>query len=113
LRSDGTGVATIRATGVPLQEAQTVIRFVAPWRFLIAAVIGALVGWLLRTRARSKSARSVLIAVASAAVALVAYMLGIRWLQWAPQAQVGEALAFFIAAAGAFTGVAGLLKAKT
>lgn len=113
LRSDGTGVATIRATGVPLQEAQTVIRFVAPWRFLIAAVIGALVGWLLRTRARSKSARSVLIAVASAAVALVAYMLGIRWLQWAPQAQVGEALAFFIAAAGAFTGVAGLLRAKT
>jgi hypothetical protein len=113
LRSDGTGIANVRATGVPLEAAQAAVNFVAPWRFLIAGLIGAAVGWILRTRARSKSLRSALVAAAAAAVALVAYMLGIRWLQWSPEAQAGEALAFFIAAAGAFTGVTGLLKAKS
>lgn len=111
LRSDSTGTATVRVTGAPLQAAATQVSFVTPWRFLIAALLGAAVGWFLRTRGRSKSVRSVALAIAAAAVLLVAYMIGIRWMQWTPAAQIGEALAFFIGAMGAYLGLQALLSA--
>jgi hypothetical protein len=100
-------------TGAPFESASVDVKFSAPWIFLIAGLIGAVVGWLLRTRARTKSIGSFIVAICSGAVALAAYALGIRWTQWVPLAQVGEALAFFVAAAGAFTGAQFLLGRKT
>lgn len=113
LRSESAGTATIHVSGDPMQDAQVTVEFVTPWRTLLAALLGAVTGWFLRTRGRSRSARSAMLAVATSAVLLVAYMLGIHWLQWAPSAQAGEALAFFVSAMGAYLGLQALLKSAT
>jgi len=105
LRSEGMGAAVIRASGAPFQDATVTVNFKAPWIFILAALVGALLGWYVRTRGRSKSVRSALTALASALILLAAYMIGIRWLEVVPQAQVGEALAFVVGAIGAYVGL--------
>jgi hypothetical protein len=108
LRSDGTGAATVSASGNPFSLGSTSVDFATPYRFLIASLIGAIVGWIARTRARSRSWRSIVVALASSAILAAAYAIGIRWFEWAPDATAGEALAFFVAAIGAYTGLKAL-----
>lgn len=110
LRSDGTGTASITAAGEPYAQAMTTVRFQTPINFLIAAGIGALVGWIARTRARRFAAGSLLMAVASSAILTAAYAIGLNWMRWAPQAGAGEALTFFVAAMGAYLGLRALTR---
>jgi hypothetical protein len=109
LRSDGTGTATITAEGGPFQAGTATVRFISPRNFLIATLVGALAGWIARTRGRRWSLGELLVAIASASILAAAYAIGIHWLKWAPDAGVGEALAFFVAAMGAYSGMRALL----
>jgi hypothetical protein len=112
LRSDGVGMALLSASGVPFSSSEEKVEFVKPWSFLVAALLGAIAGWVVRTRARSKSLRSALVAVASAAIVTAAYSIGIRLAQWAPEATVGEALTFFVAAIGAYLGIKAIMPVR-
>ena len=105
IRSEGFGVAAISASGVPFVPAEGSIGFAKPWSFLIAVALGAIAGWLIRIRGRRKTFGSLLLAIASACVVTAAVSVGIRLAQWAPEATVGEALTFFVAAIGAWGGI--------
>lgn len=108
LRSDGTGTATITAAGGPFRPGTATVRFAFPLDFLIATVLGAVTGWLVKKRARDLTLRSCIVAVASACILGTAYAIGIHWLEWAPDASVGEGLSFFVAAMGAYSGLKAL-----
>jgi hypothetical protein len=112
IRSDGTGSADVKASGPPFESAATTVEFNRPWRFLVATFLGAVLGWIVKTGARARSMRSIVVALASAAILSAAYAIGIRWLQWAPEAGVGEALGFFVGAMGAYFGMRVLGSAK-
>jgi len=109
LWSDGVGPAFIEASGPPFEAATAMVVFEWPWRFLAATLLGALAGWFVgpKTRGKTKTSpwRSVLVAIVSAAILSAAYAIGINWLRWTPAAVIGDALAFFVAAAGAYLGV--------
>lgn len=106
LRSASTGASTIGVSGLPFESAMTIVEFGKPWSILIAALLGAIAGWIVRMeRRRRRTPWSALVALASAAVVVAAYSVGLRLAHWAPDATVGEALTFFVAAVGAYIGV--------
>jgi hypothetical protein len=105
IRSAGFGPVQLSASGVPFALATSSMNFAKPWSFLVAMVLGAIAGWLIRNSARSRSLGSFLLALASAMVVTAAFSVGIRLAQWAPEATVGEALTFFVAAIGAWGGI--------
>jgi hypothetical protein len=72
---------------------------------VIATLVGALLGWIVKNRARQWSVGSLLVAIACSSILTAAYAIGIHWLRWAPEAGAGEALTFFVAAVGAYLGV--------
>lgn len=110
LRSAGTGATTLAVSGAPFETGKAVVEFGKPWSSLIAAWLGAVAGWVLLMQGRKKkTAWSVIVALASAAFVFAGYSVGIRLAQWAPDATVGEALVFFVAAVGAFMGVKALV----
>lgn len=104
--SVGTGKVTVRGGG--LDGASAEVEYVFPWRFLGAALVGGIVGGLLRKRSRSKTAgafvKSLGIAVLSAAVVVGLYVLGINLVGFALPAHGGEVLVFVVAALGALYG---------
>ena len=111
LRSAGIGAAEIRAGGPPFESEVRIVDFGKPWSSAGAALAGAVVGWvLLHQSRRRKTVWSVIVALASAAFVVAAYSIGIQLANWAPDANVGEALIFFIAAVGAFSGATALVK---
>jgi hypothetical protein len=112
LRSDGTGVATITAMGDPFARGIVTVNFQLPINFLIATLVGAVVGWIVKTRARGFSVGSLLLALASSAILTAAYAIGIHWFKWAPEAGAGAALTFFVAAMGAYLGMRVLTRMK-
>jgi hypothetical protein len=110
LRSDGTGTAIITAAGGPFQPGTASVEFVMPVSFLIATLLGAIVGWVVKIRARRWSLASFLVAVASSCILSAAYAAGIHWLKLVPQAGAGEALSFVVAALGSYGGVSVLKR---
>jgi hypothetical protein len=108
LRSDGTGVAHIRVEGDPFLPATADVLFDVPRNFIIAMLLGALAGWIARMRSHGLSIGSLVMALVCASILSSAYAIGINWLKWAPEATVGEALGFFVAAMGAYTGMRAL-----
>jgi hypothetical protein len=112
IRSAGFGDVALSASGVPFVVGESSMDFAKPWSFLVALALGAIAGWLIRTRARSRSLGSFLLALATAAFVTAAFSVGIRLAQWAPEAAVGEALTFFVAAVGAWSGIKALAVIK-
>jgi hypothetical protein len=111
LRSAGIGAAELRASGPPFESGVRIVDFGKPWSSAAAALIGAIVGWvLLHQSRRKKTVWSIIVALASSAFVVAAYSIGIQLANWAPDANVGEALIFFIAAVGAFFGATALVK---
>ncbi|MEN3950765.1 hypothetical protein [Iodidimonas sp. SYSU 1G8] len=108
IRSESVGSGTISIRGAGLDGATASIVYVFPWRFLGAALIGGIVGGLLRKRTRSRSTatlvKSLGIAVLSAAVVVGLYVLGINLIGFALPAHGGEVLVFVVAALGALYG---------
>lgn len=110
LRSGGTGAATITASGAAYRSGTASVRFRFPAGFLIATLLGAFAGWLAKKRGRNLTGNSCVAALASACILGTAYAIGIHWLAWAPDPGAGEALPFFVAAIGAYSGMNALMK---
>jgi hypothetical protein len=105
LRSVGQGIANITARGAPFGDGKTTVRFRYPLGFALATLAGGLAGWLVKKKARDLSPRSCAVSIGSATILGIAYAIGIRWMPWTPGAAAGEALSFFVAAMGAYTGL--------
>jgi hypothetical protein len=108
VRSESTGSGQITVGAAGLDGATTTVAYVFPWRFLGAALVGGVVGGLLRKRSRSRStgafAKSMGIAVLAAAVVVALYVLGINLVGFALPTHGGEVLVFVVAALGALYG---------
>ena len=117
IRSESVGISKVTARGSGLDEVGAEVEYVFPWRFLGAALIGGIVGGLLRKRARSRStgafAKSIGIAVLSAAVVVALYVLGINLVGFALPSHGGEVLVFVVAALGALYGTRLLTPDRT
>lgn len=117
IRSESVGTGKVTTRGGGLDGASAEVEYVFPWRFLGAALVGGIVGGLLRKRSRSKTAgafvKSMGIAVLSAAVVVALYVLGINLVGFALPAHGGEVLVFVVAALGALYGTKLLAPATT
>jgi hypothetical protein len=113
LRSIGTGPVTITAVSDGLTKGDSEgLEFLFPWRFVIAAISGGLIGALigiLQSRSRLPGLKRILIRLAAGALAGTAvaafYTIGVNVTPIAPTATAGEALVFGLAIAGGFLGL--------
>jgi len=111
IRSVTTGVATVRAEAAGLAPADAKVLFVFPWLFLAAAVLGGVVGSLIRWARTEVAGRRSLwleLLVLGVLVGLVvasAYSIGINLIGFEPATHAGEAVVFVLSALGAFFGI--------
>ncbi|MEN3973989.1 hypothetical protein [Emcibacter sp. SYSU 3D8] len=117
IRSESVGTGQVSGRGAGLDGASAKVEYIFPWRFLGAALVGGVAGGLLRKRSRSKTAgafaKSMGIAVLSAAIVVGLYVLGINLVGFALPAHGGEVLVFVVAALGALYGTRLLAPAVT
>jgi hypothetical protein len=87
------------------------VRFVFPWLFLAAAILGGVVGSLIRWARTENAGRRKLwieLLVLGVLVGLVvasAYSIGINLIGFEPAAHAGEAVVFVLSALGAYFGI--------
>ena len=87
------------------------VQFDTPVGFVVATLLGAMLGWVVKIRAKHWSVPSFLVALASSCILSAAYAAGIHWLKLAPEAGgTGEALSFVVGALGAYGGVSALKR---
>jgi hypothetical protein len=120
IRSRGLGRDTVTAVSQPLLPGTDFVDYVFPWGFLIAAIIGGIVGGLIHEAQAKRSGRrrsrlrvfvaGVGVATLVGVVAAAAYALGINWLDIPPGKTAGEALVFVTAALGAIRGVPAMTR---
>lgn len=104
LRSTGIGKASIEASGSPFDVAVSAVAFVLPWSFLIATLLGGLVGAVATRGGRARLVNTSITGIATGLIAAVLYAVGINVVGFEPTAQVGEAVTFAIAALGSVLG---------
>jgi hypothetical protein len=120
IRSSGLGRATVTAQSQSFQPATEVVDFVFPKAFLIAAVIGGLLGGFVREGYAEWQDKQhvglwgfitgVVLAALVGMVVVVAWALGINLLDIKPVAGSGEALIGVVAALGAIGGLSLIAK---
>jgi hypothetical protein len=105
LHSSEVGVAVIIATSPEFQAGTATVRFQWPVASLIATLLGAIVGSILRSDTRKKLFGSLTIGILAALIVAAAYAAGVSGEYWgAPSGSSGEAVVFFIAAMSGFLG---------
>lgn len=109
VRSVSFGQAAISAISPPLAPTEVPIQFSWPIAFLLASVTGGLLGAAVarfQSPGKKKSLPVVLIRGVLTGIIMVAlYGIGVNLLPIHPTASAGEALAFGVAAIGAFLGL--------
>jgi hypothetical protein len=116
LRSDSPGPVTITASAPGLAEGSATVLFLWPARTLAFALIGGLMGGLLRylPRRRRSSARQfalgLFVAVLTGLVVFLLYAVGVKVLPFEPTVSVGAVLVLAVAAFGAWAGTGLLAK---
>jgi hypothetical protein len=109
VRSVSFGKASINAESPPLASAAVPVYFSWPIAFLLASVIGGLLGAALarlQSSGKKRSLRVVLIRGVLTGILMVAlYAIGVNLLPIHPTATAGETLAFAVAAVGGFIGL--------
>lgn len=109
IRSVGIGDATIKARSAKAASADTSVKFLVPWVFIVCTLAGGLVGSAIRLLTTKKTiaarvvrrlARGILIAV----LVTVGYAIGVNFVGIMPRATAGEALTFVVAAVGSYLG---------
>lgn len=110
LRAHGIGIATVTATGAGFREAEFArVEFQKPRVFIAAALVGALVGGLLRSNRRQRgpgradAADAVLVGMMQGFGATLLYVGAINLIGWAPTEFTGAALVMGIALAAGWT----------
>lgn len=110
LRSQGTGSATVRAEASLTSEDQLEVDFVFPVNFLVAALIGGLLGSIVRVRNKMDDQGKIpwvsfiVTGLITGLIAATVFMLGFNPFIIPLVAKFGEALVFFIACLGGFVG---------
>jgi hypothetical protein len=111
LRSAGIGGAQITATDPPFHAGQSLVEFIWPIAFVLATVIGGIVGALLRKDARQRPLGSLLVGILAATVVCVSHAVGVSTQIWGtPSGGAGEGLFFAIAAIAGFLGREAITK---
>jgi hypothetical protein len=116
IHSGAPGTATVRVEVGDVTSRSATLRFAFPWSFLIAAVLGSLVGALIRGRgASAPSAAHVdaLLGLACGLVAAAAYTLGLNLIGVELSVRVGDAATFVVSALGAAYNLPGLAQARS
>jgi hypothetical protein len=118
VRSEGLGQATVHAELGQLASGLVPIEYEVPWGFLVAAILGGLLGAFIRRRrdeTKDKASRADLpLGVAFGLLGAVAYALGLNLTGAELSVRFGEAATFLIASLSAAFDLPGLegLRAK-
>jgi hypothetical protein len=117
IRSGAPGVATVRVEVGDITARTATLRFSFPWSFIIASVLGSLVGALIRSRRTvDQSNRAVrvdvLLGLAYGLLGAVAYTLGLNLVGVELSVRVGDAATFVVSALAAALDLPGLAKAR-
>jgi len=112
IRSVGLGEARIRAASPSFQGASTSVVFLFPIGYILAALVGGLIGSAIREcyAPRNRKSRGADFAPALAVGLLVGVLVAVAWavgvnvLAVSPAARAGEAAVFVMAALGALAG---------
>jgi hypothetical protein len=109
IRSIGVGEAEITASMANAESDQAIIVFVNPWMFFLIAIIGGLIGSLIKILTdKIGSAKGIIgrlaLGILIAIVVAVAFTVGVNLTGIEPKAKVGEAVIFVLAAIGAWAG---------
>jgi hypothetical protein len=111
LQSVSVGDAVVHASSPPLGAVEGTVRFAWPIAFLAAAAAGGLVGAFLGLprqppgKRRRGVPQALVVGVLTGFVVVALYAVGANVLPVQPTATTGEALAFALAAVGAFVGL--------
>jgi hypothetical protein len=113
LRSRGLGADTVRVSTPGLQEAFVVVRYTWPLGFLLAAILGGLLGGVVpEVRARRRGAgsgkrflKAGTAGMVTGLVVAVGYALGVRLIELDVHPAFGEAGVFLMAALGGMYGI--------
>lgn len=104
-RSVGFGDAEISSPSDVFEHVQTDrVRFAVPWGFVLAVLVGGIVGTIATRSGRTHWGRALAVGVSTGVIVVFAYSVGINLLDVSPTATAGEALAFVLAALGAAAG---------
>ncbi len=103
LRSQGTGLAAVSVSGPGLAEGKLEIEFAIPWHFMLAALVGGLLGAFIRQLWGTRW-RDLIVAVLVAALAATLYVQGVNAFGLAFSATTSEIVTFVVAALGAYGG---------
>ncbi len=114
LRSDAAPSTVVRVGDASVTAEPVTITFDPPWLFLLAAVLGGLIGAFIRGKGRQRWSYAALIGIASAILMTLAYAVGIDWatkvLGATQLASSGEAVVFVLGAVAALVGVSALIR---
>ncbi|MGH9163474.1 MAG: hypothetical protein ACRD2X_26240, partial [Vicinamibacteraceae bacterium] len=111
VRSASVGTSTVTVSSPPLVSAGATITFAWPVTFLVAAVLGGVIGAYLGRRRLSRKDQSrgslyvVGVGALTGIVAVVLYAVGVNVLPVQPVATAGEALVFAVAAVAGYVGL--------
>lgn len=111
IRSASVGKSTVAASSPPLASAHATITFAWPVAFLVAAVLGGVIGAYLGRRRLSRDDKShgpfyvMGVGALTGIVAVALYAVGVNVLPVQPVATAGEALVFAVAAVAGYVGL--------
>jgi hypothetical protein len=111
IRSASVGTSTVAVSSPPLVPAHATIAFAWPLAFVVAAVLGGVIGAYLGRRRLSHDDKShgplyvIGVGALTGIVAVALYAVGVNVLPVQPVATAGEALVFAIAAVAGYVGL--------
>ena len=108
LRSAEVGPAIVTASSATFQTGTTLLAFKWPVALVVATLVGATLGSLLRSDARKNPGR-VVVGILVALIVVAAFAAGVSNRYWgAPAGGTGDAVFFFVAAMSGYLGTAAL-----
>lgn len=112
LRSSGLGRNTIHAEISGIALGQAPIRYTLPWPFLLAAVLGGVLGTLIRRREKRLARADFVAGIVAGLFSAVAYAIGLNVTGIDLNVRVGEAAVLVVATLGAGLDLPGLMAIR-
>jgi len=108
LRSSGLGLNTVHAEITGIATGQASMRYTLPWAFVVAALLGGVLGTVLRRRRRHLALADFVAGIVAGVVSAVAYAIGLNLTGVDLSVRVGEATVLVVAVLGATLDLPGL-----